>query len=381
MTANTLPRVLCVDDEPRILESLTLTLRRDYEVHIAHSGEEALALLHTPGNFALICTDMRMPSMDGATLLNRVMRLHPEVTRILLTGDPGRDVAVHAVNEGQIFRFLTKPCPPEQLKSAIEAGVAQHRLLVAERVLLQETLLGCIKALIDILAIANPVAFGRASRIKRHAVELAGDFGLASFWPLEAAAMLSQLGYLSLPLELVEKLYNGGALSIEEKTRANGVPEVANKLLGHIPRLEPVLQILAGVGAPHDPKLGHGAIAQSAQILSLVLDYEAMVSQGNASAAVIEQLRRPNSKHNAETVEKFAAHIGSGAAAAKVRQLPLRMVLPGMIFMDDLRSEFGVLLVPRGYEVSASFVERMQNYSAAMLNENVRITTKTTKAP
>ena len=63
-----------------------------------------------------------MPGMDGATLLHQVMQQYPAVTRILLTGEPGRDAAVSAVNKGNIFRFLTKPCPPDQLKAAVDAA-------------------------------------------------------------------------------------------------------------------------------------------------------------------------------------------------------------------------------------------------------------------
>jgi len=241
----TLPRILCVDDEPRVLDSLTLTLRREYEVHIAASGEAALGILKKSGPFAVICTDMRMPVMSGAVLLKTVMQQYPETTRILLTGEPGRDAAVDAVNEGQIFRFLTKPCAPEQLKAALAAAVKHHHLVSSERVLLQETLIGCIKALIDVLAITNPVAFGRASRVKRTAIEFAESLGYKNFWQLEAAAMLSQLGYLSLSVGLAEKLYYGQRLTTEEQQLADAVPQVAQRLLSHIPRLEPVLQILA----------------------------------------------------------------------------------------------------------------------------------------
>src|ERR1700677_525527 len=174
MNREQLPLVLCVDDEPRVVEGLALHLRRDYNVVTANGAHAALQLLKVHGAPTVIVSDMRMPGMDGATLLKHVKHLHPETTRILLTGDPGRDVAMAAVNEGQIFRYLTKPCPPEQLRSAIEAGVVHHRLLTAEKVLLQETLIGCIGALIDILAITNPVAFGRATRLRRLSVELAG---------------------------------------------------------------------------------------------------------------------------------------------------------------------------------------------------------------
>src|SRR5882757_7202774 len=227
-----LPRILCVDDEPRIVEGLALHLRREYQVYTANSGAVALKTLQDLGGVAVVVSDMRMPGMDGATLLKRVMQLHPETTRILLTGEPGRDTAVTAINEGQIFRFLTKPCGPDQLKAAIEAGVIQHRLLNAEKVLLQETLVGCIKALIDVLAITNPVAFGRTKRVTRMVKELSQALGNKSFWQLEAAAMLSQLGYISLPVELVEKLYYGERLSAEEQVLAGGAPKVANKLLG-----------------------------------------------------------------------------------------------------------------------------------------------------
>jgi len=168
MSNNERPAILCVDDEPRVVESLALTLRRDYQVHTALGGEEGLRkLAEARGKVAVVVSDMRMPAMDGATFLHKVMIDHPGISRILLTGETGRDAAVSAVNQGQILRFLTKPCPPDQLKAAIDAGVIQYRLVNAERSVLQETVIGCIQALIDVLAITNPVAFGRASRIKR----------------------------------------------------------------------------------------------------------------------------------------------------------------------------------------------------------------------
>ena len=104
----------------------------------------------------------------------------------------------------------------------------QHRVILAERRVLQETLVGCIKALMEVLAVANPVAFGRASGIKRRAVELAARLGSHDFWQLEAAAMLSQLGYAALPPALVEKVYHAQALTPEEQAKVDAVPDMAN---------------------------------------------------------------------------------------------------------------------------------------------------------
>ncbi|HRY14336.1 MAG TPA: response regulator, partial [Candidatus Competibacteraceae bacterium] len=239
------PKILCVDDEPNVLEGLKLHLRRHYTVHTATGGPLALECLEREGPFAVVLSDMRMPGMDGATLLGQIRRRSPDTTRMLLTGHADLDSAIAAVNEGQLFRFLLKPCPPPTLLQAFEAGIAQYRLLTAERVLLEQTLRGVIQTLTNILALTHPVAFGRANRLKRHAVDLARQIGIhQDLWPLEVAAMLSQIGCIILPDETLEKLYQGGVPGEKERAMLERVPTVTEQLLGNIPRLEAVLSIL-----------------------------------------------------------------------------------------------------------------------------------------
>jgi len=375
MSRQELPRVLCVDDESRVVEGLILHLRRDYHVYTALSGDEALKILKQIGGAAVVVSDMRMPGMDGATLLHQVLQYFPDTTRILLTGEPGRDAAVSAVNKAQIFRFLTKPCPPDALKAAIEAGVVQHRLVNAERSILKETLNGCIKALIDVLAITNPVAFGRASRVKRMAMEFAARLNCKDFWQLEAAAMLSQIGYLSLPPELVEKLYYGEPLTPEEKVLASGAPEVSNSLLDNVPRLEPVIQILTALQWTDDQiaRLGDGTVGLGTRILGLVLDYDALITQGQAVDVAVQTLRRRSGRFGASLIEQFATHVGAGSSSKEIREMPLRTVQPGMVIMQDLRTHLGTLLIARGFEVTPVFLERARNFGPDLLNETIRV--------
>src|SRR6185312_5798016 len=150
-------------------------------------------------------------------LLREVTDQYPTVTRILMTGNPSRDSAMSALASGNIFRFVTKPCVADNVKRAVDAGVIHHRLQKAERDVLEQTVVGCISAMIDGLAIASPVAFGRVSAIKRLAVGFASWIDLNDCWQLEAAAMLSQIGYLTLPAGLIEKLHRGEQLSLEEQ--------------------------------------------------------------------------------------------------------------------------------------------------------------------
>jgi len=371
-SSNELPKILCVDDEPRVVDGLALHLRREYRVSVAHGAQSALQALKEGDAPAVIVSDMRMPGMDGATLLKHVKHMYPETTRILLTGDPGRDVAIAAVNEGQIFRYLTKPCPPDHLRAAIEAGVAHHKLLIAERVLLQETLIGCITALVDILAITHPVAFGRATRLKRLASDLAAALGHKGFWQLEAAAMVSQLGLISLPTELVEKLYYGKRLTPEERVLAEGAPHVAQKLLGRIPRLEPVMEILT-LSQRAKAEVPEGLVKLGAGILRLVLEYDTQIAQGRPVNEAIEAIRVPPLRHDGKLLEQLELLVGALLGSQETSEIVVGDVIPGMVFMVDLRTPVGTLLVPKGFEVTEAFLERLRNFGPGILQEKVRV--------
>jgi hypothetical protein len=263
---------------------------------------------------------------------------------------------------------------------AIEAAVVHHRLLVAEKVLLQETLIGCIRALIDILAITNPVAFGRATRVKRLATELAAALGTKGFWQLEAASMLSQIGYISLPTELVEKLYYGKRLSPEERVLADGAPQVAQKLLGRIPRLEPVMEILAA-SQQVKSDVPEGLIKLGAGILRLVLEYDTLIAQGRAVNEAIAAVRAQPLRHDAKLLERLELLVGALVSAQELSEVVVGDLVPGMVFMDDLRTHVGTLLVPTGFEVTETFLERMRNFGPGILQERVRVMAAPKQAP
>jgi DNA-binding NtrC family response regulator len=147
--------ILCVDDDPLVLDGLRRQLRGHYEVVPATSGDEALRLLAEGRSFPVIVSDMRMPGMNGAALLSRTRELAPDMVRVLLTGHSDVHDTVAAVNEGNIFRFLLKPASQDSLLAALRDAAALHRTLVSERQLLQETLRGSLAALMEVLALAS----------------------------------------------------------------------------------------------------------------------------------------------------------------------------------------------------------------------------------
>ena len=115
-SANGRPRILCVDDEEFVLEGLRDTLHRAFDVRTATGATMALAMLREdPDGYAVVLSDMRMPGILGSEFLREARTVAPDCVRMLLTGYADVDSAIRAVNDAQLFRFLTKPCEPEHL--------------------------------------------------------------------------------------------------------------------------------------------------------------------------------------------------------------------------------------------------------------------------
>lgn len=372
------PRVLCVDDEPNVLEGLSLTLRRHYDVATAPGGAEGLELLAREKAFAVVISDMRMPGMDGAAFLSRARGVAPDCVRLVLTGQADVDTAIAAVNDGQLFRFLTKPCAPPVLLAAVDAATEQHRLITAERVLLEQTLHGSIKALTDVLALVSPTSFGRATRIKQLVSELAEKTGLEPRWQVEVAAMLSQIGYLSLPPETAERVYYGRPLSPDEQKTVARIPELTQELLGNIPRLETVREILAGstkpfrkpAATPEAP--ARQLVSRGSELLKVALEFDALDSDAATSGPLaLEPMRARAGRYDPEILGILAAIRGTDRTSREAREIPTADLRVGMVLAEDVKAPNGLLLVARGHEVSARLLERVRNFPSGLLEKKL----------
>ncbi len=122
-------KLMVVDDEPDNLDLLYRTFRRDFHVYKADSGFSALKVLDTEGEMAVIISDQRMPLMNGTEFLSKTVEPFPETIRILLTGYTDVDDLVDAINSGQVFKYITKPWNPENLKNVVEQAGETYKVL------------------------------------------------------------------------------------------------------------------------------------------------------------------------------------------------------------------------------------------------------------
>jgi response regulator RpfG family c-di-GMP phosphodiesterase len=371
-TPQTRARVLCIDDELTVLHGVERVLRGRFDVVKATNGADAIVAFQYGGPFAVIVCDFRLAETDGVQLLSKFREIDPNVVRLLLTGHATMDDAIDAINDGHIFGFIRKPCRAELLIQRVSDAVAQHRLLTSERELLERTLRGSIKALTDLLALSCPIASGRASRIARYACDLASEQHVEQ-WEIEIAAMLSQIGYVTLPPELVDRVYRGMALNAREQALADRVPLIAEELLATIPRLEGVRAILHH--APERFDASTTAVPIGARILRVAADFDALIENQRLGVdAAVRQMSSMRGVYDPHVLEVLATASAFFGVGLETLELPLSDVAEGMVFVAEVMSPAGLLLIARGQNVTRSLLERIRNnWSSFAPRERVRV--------
>jgi response regulator RpfG family c-di-GMP phosphodiesterase len=288
----------------------------------------------------------------------------------MFTGQADFSTAIAAVNQGNIFRFLIKPCTPVILERVIDTGLEQHHLQVSERQLTEETLLGCVQVLVEVLSVVQPDAFSRSTRVGRYVRQVANELGLAGAWQLETAAMLSQIGWIVLPPALLDKAVANSPMSAEEYETFLTHASAAGKLLERIPQLDVVARIVEkqhisyreldkplSIDSGDLPGIG-------AQMLKAAVDFDGLRQKLSFEDAVAT-MQADGGAYMPEILKAMHA-ILTIEQAYEVRRVSAYNLAAGMILEDDLIGKNGVLLLAGGREITATFLTRLLNFTAGM---------------
>lgn len=402
-------KILCIDDDPGILSFYRILHGKQWQqgetLHIetASSGEEGLEAIRRGASYAVIISDMGMPGMNGVQFLSRVRELAPTSVRMMLTGYVDVQVAMNALNEGHIFRFLTKPCSLPSLLNALAAGVRQHRLIMAEKELLEKTLAGCIKMLADVLSLVSPAAFSRAVRVQRLVQRMATALGVEDAWQLEVAALLSQTGCVTLPESILAKVCQSADLTPEESALYKAHPKVGHDLIASIPRLEAVAAIVEyqekgfdGSGVPSDGKRGQ-EIPLGSRILKAALDFDKLEFQGLPGRKALARMRH-HLEHYDPAVLVVLSGIVEADACIEIKELYLRDLmapletianaeaphtrhdtdsgaqLAPLVLAEDVLSNNGVLMLSKGQKITLALLQRLRNLGrGVVIREPIRV--------
>lgn len=366
-------KILVVDDDHHLLSALRRQLSERFDLETAQGGAQALeavgAAVGRREPFAVVVCDMRMPGMDGIETLKQVREASPDTVRIMLTGNADQQTAIQAINQGAIFRFYTKPCPPEDLAEGLEAALGQYRLVTAERELLENTLTGAIKVLVEVVSLNDPQAHALATRLREWIRALVEEFKMPQRWALEIAASLVSIGQVAIPSELVAKKRSGEALTAGEQSIFDQAPAAGRNLVAHIPRLAGVAEIVYlqdrgydGSGFPADGPKGN-AIPLDARLLKILKDLAAATGGGELTKDAFAELDKRKSQYDPALLAKVRACLEGlrPAAPTGVAEVPVAALRAGQHILSDIRLANGHLIMAADTQLSGAQIERLRN--------------------
>ena len=421
-TLNDKPKVLLVDDEESILNSLRRLLRgQPYELLLATSGAQALEVMEQH-SIDLVMTDARMPNMDGATLLAHIHRLYPTTTRILLTGYADMPTIIKAINEGQIHRYISKPWNDEEMLLTLRQSLA-HQYSERERQRLEQLTRLQNDQLKSLNTTLEKHVAARTSELQQTADMLDLAYEELKHSYVTGTEVFSLLANLRLPpakqtnrqiIELVRvycklhgldegtgrdltmaaALYNIGKLSWtdsmmtapadllhhNDRERYRGYPKQSESLLMTLEPMKDAARLILhhqehwdGSGFPD--RLKGEAIPVGSRLLKLAVDFIELQRglilerQMNSDEALVYIRNYAGKLYDPEMVEDFiqvcAAYLSDVSLAdPTVKVMTTREVTAGMILARNLNADNGMLLLNAGKVLNGPLVEKLIAFEA-----------------
>jgi response regulator RpfG family c-di-GMP phosphodiesterase len=357
-------KILLVDDEVMLLDSLRRELGFRYSIDTAQSGAEGLDKIWKEGPYAVVVSDFRMPVMDGIKFLAQVKETTPDSVRMMLTGNTDLPTAIDAINQGEIFRFLTKPCTGDQLTQALDAGLRQYQLVMAEKELLEKTLKESITMLTEVLDIVNNQAYGRSLRIQQLVAHIVREMKIKDGWQYEMAAALSQLGWIIFPPAMLEKINAGHKLDAQEELIFSKHPFLASKLLEKIPRLENVSKIIAGQNRSIDDLCMNPAetekytIDLGSHILKVCVDYDRLMLQGLLHDQILTSMQAMPGVYSSEVIRALQS-LQSAQSSPEFRSVDmvnLDGLEAGMMLVEPIKDKNGTVIVKANSQITRTTI-------------------------
>ncbi len=360
--------ILVVDDVKENIDVMNNILKQEYKVKAAINGRKALEIAGGEETPDLILLDIMMPEMDGYEVCRRLKTNEKtkKIPVIFVTTKSEIEDEVQGFNAGAVD-YITKPVSPP----IVLARVKTHLDLIASKhqveLLLSKTLMGSLKVLTDILALVSPTAFSQVSRMKIYAREITEKLGLDDIWQFELAAMLSHIGYVALPNEILEKVNRGVKLTEKEQLIFKTHPSVGFDLIVNIPRLDIVADMISKQMDSIDKNdiKGHPRDWDSAilggQLIKLITEYDKILSSEKSAKSALTKLKNRGGDYPKvllialwETQSKKPELIEKRVRLEDLRE--------GMILVDDIMTSSGAVVLTKNTEISPNLLILLKRY-------------------
>ena len=369
-------KILLVDSNPFTLAETQRALSTDYAIQSAMNVADGLRLLQQSGPFQIVLSELQLGEASGVKFLTDVKNTSPATIRIVLAAPTTVAVVVDAVNEAAVFQVLTKPCPAPKLRQAIENALRRHSEAILERELVDRTLAGAITVLSEVLSAVDPLSFGRSMAMRQNLRSLAKEIEMRSTWELEVAAMLCNVGLITIPASLIAKWNSKVPLSAVEAEIVQRFPASGRTLIAKIPRLDKVADIVLyqnknydGTGFPLDTVKGE-QIPYGARVLKVLIDLAEIEMRGTGRQDALAAMYNSQARYDPDILSVamrfFGYAPGKGNAVRRPVAIPVlaKELRTGYVLASNVETADGTKLMAPGFTITETLLERINNFGA-----------------
>ncbi|MEP3048423.1 MAG: HD domain-containing phosphohydrolase [Roseibium sp.] len=376
--------ILVADPDTAVQTGFSRLFGGIFKVACFSESDVAIKFLKENQNVAVVFSCFNLPGRGGTAFLRTCETIAPTATRIMLTREKSAEAIKKAINEGHAFMFLEKPCQKSELMNAMEAATAHHEQLAKERLLLERTLAGSVKMLIEMLSLFHPEAFRRTATVRKQALKLAKMVGITKTWELEMAVMLSPLGEALLPKQILARYRAARSLTEQEREILENSPVQTRELLKNIPQLEKVSDYLYlssrgydGSGFPKDGPTGKD-IPQISRMLRLLTDLWYASPEGGPDAAAFEALTINRRKYDPVLLDMAKNALLDDVPEKRKKNVTkcyIRSLRPDDVLVDDVLTESShELVLSRGHLLTPTTIRRLEHFNqAAGIRQPIRV--------
>ncbi len=357
-------KIIIVDDEEMVLSGYRRLMMEHFKLTTFHDPMEAAKYLKENPDVAVVVSDFRMPKVDGVKLLGFAKKYVPDAIRIMLSGNADQEVAINAINDGSIFKFLTKPCPNTLFIKTIYEALELHKLKKNEKEIIEKTLQGAIKILIEVLSITSPIAFSMTQQSRMIAKKIISRLSISDGWEFELATMLSYIGLVTIPKEIVEKFFKFEEMDNNEYSIFKNFPKSSSKFISNIPKLENIAKAVALQLLDFEKlktEIKNKKIQQMASMVRLVNDFSRLNKQFEKEEDVLNILKERRNVYDETLFAALAAEIMNINKDYIVKVIKVEQLKVGMILADDLRDNLFTLILPKGSIVTEIVQNKILN--------------------
>ena len=345
--------ILIVDDDVNTLNALRIVLRDHFSISTASSPEEALNLVASNKGFSIIVSDYHMPEMDGIVFLSQIRDLCPDALRILFTGRADLTVAVNAVNQGQVFRFLIKPCLVTDLRDFLNAGVQEYQSRIAEKDRGRRTAQALANSLLDALRLSSPEAFARSLRVSGIVERMLDHIDVGDRFELVLAARLSLLGCMALPRTVRDTNKDGLPVTSVLPAACAAQALIAANILSHLPQMEPIAALILESGAAPASDL-----SLKTQILRAAIAYDTLALIDYSNNEIFDRMSKDCTGISVPIVTALKNVLIHPDECVSML-LKVNQLKSGMILEDDIVTFDGLLLLAKNKELNECSILRL----------------------